>query len=566
MGSYSSSSTWGGLLNYQYPDVWSHYADDDPDGQDGSGEPVSIPSSTVWYSKRRERSYGWITPVIEEIPECYLTFSFLESIRLTAVEMESVTEVIKELAPIDQDLHDSYSDSTSCSLIQENLETNTISEKRFFIGNFTVQASDDEETWTTLFTGSNVDNTEKFVFLTNTAFFRYYRIVIANNDSLDQGTFDSSYYGIRNLRFYAYQYAGEAGSENIALYEFDDLDNPKIVKVSNSMVLPGEEEVTVASDEEIEIEGDANHLTFSGTEGYYSGYVVSLASVVDPGDALTLSICVASTISGVGTDDAAQMYFKEDKVVQTGSATAELFGVDDPNTSEILFTATASFDTPVDTVHWTGHSHTVYDTVASGVVVSGTRIYPSTGTTRRTYTTYLRPRAGSYRLYIDEITTESGTILDNAELFMWGYSNTVRPLDMDTSNSIVFEVTTGEAYNCRLTAWDDVTHSTLENELIYGNHARVSAVVFCGSASKVNPGESKDPINLIRPPVHNLIFKGNTVYQGQKLYYGDFDMVYRYQDDVFGDYLMFKPMLYGVHPGISYGVHDFMVTLHYSYT
>jgi hypothetical protein len=30
--------------------------------------------------------------------------------------------------------------------------------------------------------------------------------------------------------------------------------------------------------------------------------------------------------------------------------------------------------------------------------------------------------------------------------------------------------------------------------------------------------------------------------------------------------LFFKPMLYGLHAGISYGVHDFVIVLHYSYT
>ena len=523
--------------------------------------PESYPSSVTYYKKWRERSYGWVTPVIEEIPACYLLFSFAESIRLTAVSMKSVTEVVKETSLPDPDL---FGPSSNCEPIENELQTTTISDKRFFIGNFKIEASDDQETWSTLFTGSNTDNTDKFVFLTGTSYFRYYRLSITNNTTLDAGVFDKDYYGIGGLQFYAYQYSTENGDENLALYEFDDKDNPKIVKVSNVTVLPGDVVETVIDDDTHDVEGDAIHTIVSGTP-YYSQYAVSLNSITDPQDALTDATCVASTVSGVGSDTAATGYFKEDMVIQTGSATAELFG-DDPNDHDILCTATVSFDTPVDTVDWTGYGRTVYETVASGTVVSGSPGYPLTGTTRRTYTEYLQLRSGKYRLAIDELVTQSGTIDKDTELYMWGYANAVRPLEMDTHNSIVFEVTTGEAYNCRLTAWDDVTHSTLANELIYFDHARVSAAAFCCTGGKLNPEDSSSPVNMIRPPVHNLILKGNTVYQGEKYYYGDFDMVYRYQSDVYGDYLMFKPMLYGIHSGISYGVHDFIVTLHYSYT
>lgn len=526
--------------------------------------PESYPVDLTIYKRWRERSYGWVTPVILEIPTCYLEFSFAESIRLTAVSMSSVSEVIKETALTEPELEDTY--EGDCQYLIDRLETNVVSEKRFFIGNFTITASDDKETWTTLFTGSNTDNVDKFTFLTNTAFFRYYRINITNNSSLNSATFDRAYYGISKLRFYAYQYASTQGTDSISVYEFDDIDNPKIVKISNVEVLPGDEVTTVVSDETHEIEGVGLHTLVSGIEDYYSSYLVDLKSIADDQDVLTTAECVASTVSGVGSDAAASMYFKEDQVVQSGPATTELFGVEDSNTSEMFFTASSYFDTPIDTVSWTGYGRTIYDTVASGTVVSGTSGYPLSGNTQRTYTEYLRPRNGSYKLYVDELTTDSGTILQDAELYMWGYSNAVRPLDMDTSNSIVFEVTTGEAYNCRLTAWDDVTHSTLINELIQGDNVRVSAMAFCCTGSKLNPAESKTPINMIRPPVHNHIFKGNVVAGGQKLYYGDFDMVYRYQDDVFGDYLMFKPMLYNITDSISYGVHDYIITLHYSYT
>ena len=68
------------------------------------------------------------------------------------------------------------------------------------------------------------------------------------------------------------------------------------------------------------------------------------------------------------------------------------------------------------------------------------------------------------------------------------------------------------------------------------------------------------PYEIIMMPAYDQVLKGSTQY------YGTFDMVYRYQADVYGDYLMFKPYLYNIDNTISYGVHDFYITFHYSYT
>lgn len=173
----------------------------------------------------------------------------------------------------------------------------------------------------------------------------------------------------------------------------------------------------------------------------------------------------------------------------------------------------------------------------------------------------------TYDLEIDSVTVSNSgttTIATGSQLAGWGALTGTVDYQMD--DSVVFEVTTGEAYNCRLTAWDDVTHSTVLNELIADDHVRCSALAFCCSNSKVDPNENYDPINYVWGPVQNRILKGNTVFGGQNLFYGDFDMVYRYQDDVYGDYLIFKPMLYGIDSSLSYGVKDFIMTLHYSYT
>ncbi len=131
------------------------------------------------------------------------------------------------------------------------------------------------------------------------------------------------------------------------------------------------------------------------------------------------------------------------------------------------------------------------------------------------------------------------------------------------ANSINFEVTFGECYDCKLTAWDDVTHTTTLNEIIAGDHCRVSTVaLYYTGADFQNP----DTVTEIQAPIYNRILKGNVSYMGTDYFYGTFDMQYRTADNTTGDKLFFKPMLYGLTPSISYGVHDFVVVLAYTYT
>jgi len=124
-------------------------------------------------------------------------------------------------------------------------------------------------------------------------------------------------------------------------------------------------------------------------------------------------------------------------------------------------------------------------------------------------------------------------------------------------NSVTYETTFGECYDCRLTAWDDATHSSILNEIIAGDHCVVSSVSLYYTGSDF---ENPDSVVEIHPPAYNKIFKGNDSY------YGDFDLRTRTVSNTTGDILFFKPVLYGLHPGISYGVHDFVIVLHYSYT
>ncbi len=157
----------------------------------------------------------------------------------------------------------------------------------------------------------------------------------------------------------------------------------------------------------------------------------------------------------------------------------------------------------------------------------------------------------------EQYTHCSGTLVSGTCVSGSGYSCFCQ------ANSVNFETTFGECYDCRLTAWDDATHSTTLNEIIAGDHCRASAVAFYYTGSDfTNP----DSVTEIHSPVYNRILKGDTQYMGTDYYYGDFDMQYRTAANTTGDILIFKPMLYGIHSGISYGVHDFVIVLHYSYT
>jgi len=554
------------------------------------GPPPELPTGYytsadhTWYRKYEYRNFGWFTPVIAELPECYIVFTFSEPTKITAVSLDSLSyQIIEEqydfveatkgtgettcTAGLITDCYPEDEYGTLCQSISDPDVTEGTAAV-YYIGNFVIEGSGDKETWTQLFSGSNTSNTTKIAYLSNNSYWTYYRIRITDNDTLS-GAFDTDYYGLRNVRFYTYEYSTEAGTDSVAVYQFNDKDDPKIIKVGNATPVAGTTLVTtVESDVDTSVVGRGFMSTISGSP-YYSSYSISLNELGDAQDFLTAATCVATTVSGLGIDTDATTYLLQDKIAMEVYAETEITAVSgSPGYADMVFTAYGYDDTlTVSTADWVGTAKIEYTTVASGTTAAANvHDYTLTGTTTRTYTTYLYPKRESYRLTIDEVTTASGVLAQNDWLYIWGYDNVIRPLDMDTSNSIIFEVTTGEAYNCRLTAWDDVTHSTLGNELIAGDHARVSAVAYCGGTGKLDPSVSTDPINLIYPPVHNRILKGDTVYLGSKYYYGDFDLVYRYQTDVYGDYLAFRPMLYGVDSSLSYGVHDFIVTLHYSYT
>jgi len=169
-------------------------------------------------------------------------------------------------------------------------------------------------------------------------------------------------------------------------------------------------------------------------------------------------------------------------------------------------------------------------------------------------TSYMYRIADCQQVTWEQYTNCSGTLVSGTCVSGSGYSCFCQ------SNSVNFQLTAGECYDCRLTAWDDATHSTTLNEIILGQHCRVSAFAFNYEGIDF---QNPSAVNVVHAPVYNNVLQGNV---GGK-YYGDFDMVYRAAGGgTTGDYLIFKPMLDGLHSGISYGVHDFVIVLHYSYT
>ena len=143
-------------------------------------------------------------------------------------------------------------------------------------------------------------------------------------------------------------------------------------------------------------------------------------------------------------------------------------------------------------------------------------------------------------------------------------------------NSIKFEVTAGESYDNRVTAWDDVTHSSTANYLINSDRVKASCANYSYSGDEEDPTEVKyggpvDP-NTLEPtspfaPDYNITLKGNTTSGIDNNYYGDFDMIYSTPTSGrTGDVLIVRPWLDNINSSVPYGVHDFVITLHYSYT
>ncbi len=128
------------------------------------------------------------------------------------------------------------------------------------------------------------------------------------------------------------------------------------------------------------------------------------------------------------------------------------------------------------------------------------------------------------------------------------------------ANSVAFEVTFGEAYDCRLTAWDDDTHATTNNKILDEEHYRVDVVTYRANDSEIYNSILKSNRCLVYPPSYDQVLKGN------EKYYGDFDLIYVIEANEYGEYLVFLPRLVNMNDTFAAGNYDFVTTLHYQYT
>jgi len=171
--------------------------------------------------------------------------------------------------------------------------------------------------------------------------------------------------------------------------------------------------------------------------------------------------------------------------------------------------------------------------------------------------TWYEDTSNMYRIFNEQVYSNEAEYVNDL------YGTTVSGFYIH--NSVKFELTTGESYNNRLTAWDSTDHSTISNYLIDSDRVKVSAVAYryiVGTGTEDNP----ETIVEVQSPVYNQILKGNTTISGVDYYYGDFDMMYATPTTGYiGDVLIFRPMLDNIISTVPYGVHDFVITLHYSY-
>lgn len=475
--------------------------------------------------------YGWKVDIVQAVPTAEIDIEFKTKKRIVRMKFKPAVYV------------DTLTDPENPNYTY------------YYFGQYDIKARVDEgDSWNTIYTGSNTNTNDATLYLGNSNYYKYYRISIKNTSGLSGAS--TSHYGMRGLILEQYSYSEEPGDTDVTMYNFIADDDAHRIYVNNVIALEGD---ASASTE--------NQLSDSSVEGsmYDSGankYInVSDAyqGNADHGDYDYAMFATFNTGDNPGDGNA---YCELDNFVPVPVSIDWVHQASGPS----YFTATGTKE--VTTYDNTYKIVTTYDytIAASGTGATSLTEYTTlSGTFDRDVTINKYPKEAAYKMSVSS-TTYSGSLNDLTDefLYMWGYSE--RPLDLDTYNAVVFDVEFGEAYNCRLTAWDDSTHSTVSNDVFLGDHCRVTALAYRGENSKLDPDFSFDPENYIMSPIYNRVFKGNQVDGDTNFYYGDFSLVHQPDSNIYGDYLIFKPMLYGITDSFPYGVHDFVITLHYSYT
>lgn len=223
-----------------------------------------------------------------------------------------------------------------------------------------------------------------------------------------------------------------------------------------------------------------------------------------------------------------------------------------------------------------------YDTTAwhdlsTVVFTSPNLVSPNTAGTRSHILPGQLPLATWYEVTADSMWRIYNRQVASVESFYPAVDPATTVSGFDLRNSVTFEITSGENYNNRLTAWDSVTHSSINNYLIDSNRVKASCANYSWDGGtedapvNVEYGGPVDPETQLPdspfPPQYNITLKGNTTVSGVDNYYGDWDMIYSFPTSGrAGDLLIVRPWLYNVNASVPYGVHDFVITLHYSYT
>lgn len=175
--------------------------------------------------------------------------------------------------------------------------------------------------------------------------------------------------------------------------------------------------------------------------------------------------------------------------------------------------------------------------------------------------------AGSQYAYDLTFSSVIGTSVVGTDesFYSWRDGITNNNVWSSSTTSIIFEVTVGEAYDCRLTAWDDETHTTTTNKILDEEHYKVVCAAYKAySGTKIAP-ESDDGTDVMAHPAGvDIPLKGNVKY------YGDFDLIHVADGGLtgneHGEYLIFTPRLHNMDSSFTPGNYDFVTTLHYQYT
>lgn len=496
---------------------------------------------------------GWRSEIISGLSECYIDFEFSKPTNVIYMEFEPGYTYYHISGAGDNVTY-------------------------FTVGNFKIQGKTTEvgASWVDLYSGSIASNFRSIneIYMTdNTSYYTYYRFLISNNDSLPTDSdLDKNYYAISGLKFYTNEYSTvDPGTGYIVLRTFDDDTNSRELHVVNAVSEEGAP-INTIHDTNTNVNGTINISHFLDGGELTTVYVIDVDKEGESIDYHTqasgnsVSPVVSGTTGADGTTGTTSIS-QDFGVVANGYI--DVTGETKIENGYIYSNLSGQqVDISYTTNEYAITTDITYTTTISGAVVSGTvGDVAVSGYINRYEDRDSSERNVNYNLSLVG-SVGTGVISEGTSLHLWEQKTDLEDVEFSTHDSVVFELTIGEAYDCRLTAWDDVTHSTTLNYLIAGDYVRVSALAFRSKGSILAPEVSVDPspITYIASPIYNRIFKGNVVYEGTNYYYGDFDLSYRTEPDMIGDFLIFKPMLYNIDETVPYGIHDHVIVLHYTYT